>query len=396
MEERATTLSMKRFQGASKMKPTFREILSTTMFSALLALGIPAGRAQAPSATAQPSSAPTVAPQTSSQLDALVAPIALYPDALVAQVLGAATFPDQLAIADYWLGQNKSLTGDALAKAVDQQSWDPSVKALTQFPDVLDDLAKNLAWTSSLGEAFHNQQADVMAAVQAMRAKAQAAGNLKSTAQVKVVQQTPQTIVIQPANPQVVYVPQYNPALVYGVPYVVPLYRPRVVIAAAPISFGVGIAIGGGFGGGFVGGFGGGFGWGFHSWNCNWGGGGGGGTVIYNHNTYISNNSWHGGHTTYNNYHPWNGGSRGPGGGHTYSPDGGRRGFNGDSGRQFGRPGGERSNSFAGDRDRSRGGRDGWASRAEQNRGRSSMRSGGMRTRSAQMRAPRSGGGRRR
>src|SRR5580698_4893444 len=176
------------------------------------------------------------APQTAAELDALVAPIALYPDSLVAQVLGAATYPDQVAIADYWLGQNKNLTGAALAQAVDKQSWDPSVKALTQFPDVLDDLAHNLAWASSLGEAFHNQQADVMAAVQVMRAKAQTAGTLKSTPEVKVVQQAPQTIVIQPANPQVVYVPQYNPTLVYGAPVVVPLYTPPVAIAAATVS----------------------------------------------------------------------------------------------------------------------------------------------------------------
>jgi thiol:disulfide interchange protein len=106
----------------------------------------------------------------------LVAPIALYPDALVAQVLAASTNPDQVAFADDWLHQNSNLTGAALAQAVDQQSWDPSVKALTQFPSVMDTLAKNLPWTSSLGQAYENQQAEVMAAVQAMRAKAQAAG----------------------------------------------------------------------------------------------------------------------------------------------------------------------------------------------------------------------------
>src|SRR5271170_3336038 len=157
-----------------------------------------------------PTPAPPAAPPlTPAQLNALVAPIALYPDALVAQVLGAATFPDQVAFADDWVAQNKTLTGTALTQAVDQQTWDPSVKALTQFPTVLDDLAKNLAWTSSLGQAFDNQQADVMAAVQTMRAQAQAAGNLKSTSEIQVVQQSPQTIVIQPANPDEVYVPQY-------------------------------------------------------------------------------------------------------------------------------------------------------------------------------------------
>ena len=111
---------------------------------------------------------PAPAPLSSDQLDALVAPIALYPDALVAQVLAASTNPDQLAYADDWLAQNRSLTGAALAQAVDQQSWDPSIKALTQFSSVLDNLAHNLSWTSSLGQAFANQQSDVMAAVQAL------------------------------------------------------------------------------------------------------------------------------------------------------------------------------------------------------------------------------------
>ena len=110
-----------------------------------------------------------------------MAPIALYPDALVAQILSAATFPDQVAVANNWLQQNKSLTGSALMKAVNGQTWDPSVKALTQFPSVLNNMAQNLAWTSQLGEAYHNQQADVMTAVQTLRAQAKAAGNLKST-----------------------------------------------------------------------------------------------------------------------------------------------------------------------------------------------------------------------
>ena len=106
-----------------------------------------------------------------------------------------------------------------LMQAVDKQPWDPSVKAITQFPSVLDNLAKNLSWTSALGEAYHTQAADVMSAVQVLRAKAQAAGNLKSGSQITVVQQSPQMIVIQPANPQVVYVPQYNPTVVYGTPF---------------------------------------------------------------------------------------------------------------------------------------------------------------------------------
>ena len=247
---------------------------------------------------------PAPAPLSSDQLDALVAPIALYPDALVAQVLAASTNPDQLAYADDWLAQNRSLTGAALAQAVDQQSWDPSIKALTQFSSVLDNLAHNLSWTSSLGQAFANQQSDVMAAVQAMRAKAQAAGTLQSNSQIIVTQPASSTIVIQPANPQVVYVPQYNPAVVYGAPVVVPMYvAPPLPVASFGLYFGSGITIGATFGGG---------GW----------GGGGGSTIIYNHNTYINNHTWN--NTHYNGYHPWaNNSGYHPGTDTHYGPNGG-------------------------------------------------------------------------
>ena len=194
------------------------------------------------------------------------APIALYPDALVAQILSAATFPDQVAVADNWLQQNKNLSGSALAQAVNAQSWDPSVKALTEFPSVLDKMAQSLAWTSSLGEAYHNQQADVMNAVQTLRAQAKAAGNLKSGPQITVVQQAPQTIVIQPTNPQVVYVPQYNPTIVYGTPYVTPGYSTGDLVATGLLSFGAGMAVGAMMSGGCCG-------WGYSSWNCYWHGG---------------------------------------------------------------------------------------------------------------------------
>ena len=157
------------------------------------------------------------APLTTQEIDSLVSPIALYPDALVAQILSAATFPDQIAVANYWLQQNKSLTGSALMQAVDKQSWAPSVKALTQFPTVLNNMAQNLSWTSQLGEAYHNQASEVMAAVQVLRKQAQAAGNLKTTTQQTVKTETQngtQVIVIQPSNPQVVYIPSYNPTVV--------------------------------------------------------------------------------------------------------------------------------------------------------------------------------------
>jgi len=265
---------------------------------------------------------PAPAPLSSDQLNSLVAPIALYPDALVAQVLAAATNPDQIAYADDWLAQNRNLTGAALGQAVDQQSWGPSVKALTQFPSVLDNLARNLSWTSSLGQAFANQQDDVMAAVQVMRAKAQAAGTLQSNSQITVTQPASSTIVIQPANPQVVYVPQYNPAVIYGAPVVVPMYvTPPLPVASFGLYFGSGITIGARFGGG---GWGGGFGWGWRSWNVNWGGGwgGGGSTIIYNHNTYINNHTWN--NTHYNGYHTWaNNSGYHPGTDTHYGPNGG-------------------------------------------------------------------------
>ncbi len=227
------------------------------------------------------------APLSAQELQQLVAPIALYPDSLVAQILGAATFPDQVAVAASWLKQYSSVTGPILMQAVDAQPWDPSVKALTQFPSVLDNLAKNLAWTSSLGEAYHTQAAEVMAAVQVLRAKALAAGNLKSGQQLTVVQQSPQVIVIQPVNPQVVYVPMYNPAVVYGYPYVVPayVYVPPPA-GAAVVAFGVGVAVGAMMAGGS-------YAWGYSSWNCGWHGTT---AVVYHGGTYYGNSAWHGGY----------------------------------------------------------------------------------------------------
>ena len=229
------------------------------------------------------------APMSESELRALVAPIALYPDNLVAEVLAAATFPDQVAIASYWLQQHKDLTGEALTQAVDGQSWDASVKALTQFPSVLGNMAKSLSWTSQLGEAYHTQKAEVMGAIQSLRAQAKTAGNLKSTPQMTVVQQSPQTIVIEPANPQVVYVPQYNPAIIYGYPYVTPGYTAGDVAVASAISFGAGVALGALASGG----------WGWHAWGCNWAGG----AVVYNHNAFYGNTAWHGGYV--GGYHPY-------------------------------------------------------------------------------------------
>src|SRR6202030_3904825 len=129
---------------------------------------------------------PQAAQQSSEQLQQLVAPIALYPDTLIAQILSAATYPDQVVEAGRWREQHKDLQGEQLAQEVDKQSWDPSVKALTQFPAVLANMNQNLAWTSELGDAYVNQQKEVTQAIQTMRERAKQAGNLKTTTQEKV------------------------------------------------------------------------------------------------------------------------------------------------------------------------------------------------------------------
>jgi uncharacterized membrane protein YgcG len=243
-----------------------------------------------PAAPAQPVPAP--APQQSTQdLDQLVAPIALYPDALVAQILAAATYPSQIVVADRWLQQHQDLKGDALAKAVDAQSWDPGVKALTQYPGLLGMMDKNLSWTSSLGEAYENGQQNVLDAVQVMRRRAQQAGNLKSTQQESVTTQG-NTIVIEPANPQVVYVPEYDPWVVYGDPlafYPGWIGVPGFFFDGPGIGFGVGIGIG----------LFGGFGWGWHSWGADWHGHGvmHGGHPYASHSRDFGNrNGFGGGH----------------------------------------------------------------------------------------------------
>jgi uncharacterized membrane protein YgcG len=352
------------------------------------------------------------APQSAAELQSLVAPIALYPDALVAQILTASTFPDEVAIANYWMQQNKSLTGSALMQAVNKQSWDASVKALTEFPSVLTNLSNNLTWTSSLGEAYHDQQAEVMTAIQTLRAQAKAAGNLKSSSQITVVQQSPQTIVIQPANPQIVYVPEYNPTVVYGTPYTTPGYSAGDVAAAGIIGFGAGIAVGALMSGGCCG-------WGYSSWNCGWHGT----AVVYHGGAYYGNSAWHGGYynggyhggygynnaynhsnnynnsynhsNNYNNFDRSNNANSYKGGGNTYNRNvNNTANVNRQSAQNFqsshpsasnswaqhGNSSSGRSNAFSGMSGHSGGfgGGGGWSSRAESSRGWGSMRSSGF------------------
>lgn len=229
-------------------------------------------------------------PQGPQELEQLVAPIALYPDSLVAQTLAASTYPQQVQEAEGWMQQYGNQPPEQLAAAVNQMPWDPSVKALTQFPQVLEMLARGQQWTIALGNAYYNQPADVMGAVQSMRYRAREAGQLRDTSQQVIVQDGPQ-IIIQPANPEVVYVPYYDPWVVYGAPIspFVGFYRPP---PPPGLAIGIGIGIGFGVGIGLLA-FGH-FGWGYHAWAPNWRSN----TIIVNHNTYISRST-----TVYNRGH---------------------------------------------------------------------------------------------
>jgi hypothetical protein len=158
---------------------------------------------------------PQAQPLDAVQLEQLVAPIALYPDRLVAQVLAASTYPNQVADADQWRQTQRYASPDQIAAGADVQNWDPSVKALTAFPQVLAQMDRNLQWTTDLGNAYYNQPQDVLEAVQVMRRRAQQAGNLQSTPQ-QAVHYEQGYVQLMPVNPQVVYVPTYNPWTVYG------------------------------------------------------------------------------------------------------------------------------------------------------------------------------------
>jgi hypothetical protein len=209
-----------------------------------------------------PIAPPAPSPKSAADLEQMVAPIALYPDELVAQILAASTYPDQVVEADRWLDANPNLKGKELAEQVDQQPWDESVKALTAFQSVLANMDKNLSWTSSLGEAYVNQQQEVMDAVQRMRQKAKTAGNLQSNDQVKVKEKD-NDIEIEPADADVVYVPEYDPWLVYG-PGLVAwpgwYWYPGLYFVGPGIGFGLGFGIG----------WYGGFGWGWGHWGFDW------------------------------------------------------------------------------------------------------------------------------
>ncbi|MBM3646640.1 MAG: DUF3300 domain-containing protein [Alphaproteobacteria bacterium] len=230
-------------------------------------------------------------PFTSEQLDQLLAPIALYPDALLSQVLMAASYPLEVVEAARWSQANPTLKGDAAVAAVKDKDWDVSVKSLVAFPQVLDMMNKNLDWTRKLGDAMIGQQKEVADAVQRLRARAVAAGNLKSTPQQKVTTQTSgsaSAVVIEPTNPEVIYVPYYNPSWAYG-PWPYPAYPPPYyppppnygAMLMAGMMFGLGVAAGAAM---------------FGGWHWGWSGGGWGNsytTVNVNKATHIGANNFY-------------------------------------------------------------------------------------------------------
>ena len=257
-----------------------------SLLSILCILALVPGDTLAYRSSSLQATASTTQSQTSKippeQLDSLVAPIALYPDPLLAQTLAASTYPLEIIQLQQWLEKNKNLKDKALADAVAKQGWDPSIQAMAALPDVVKRLADDIQWTTDLGNAFLAQQSDVMDAVQRMRKKAQDKGNLKSTEQQKVetrVIESKPVIIVEQANPQVVYVPSYDPVVVYGpafYPYP-PIYYPPAGYYAAglAVSFGVGVMMGAFWSGG----------WG---WGCGWGGNN---DITINRNNNFNRNS---------------------------------------------------------------------------------------------------------
>lgn len=240
-------------------------------FKALVSIGIVlAAFASVSHAQTTAASQPDSSAIKQEELDQMLAPLALYPDSLLSQILMASTYPLEIVQADRWVKANSNLKDDALAKALESQKWDPSVKSLVNFPDVLASLSENLDWTTKIGDAFIADQKAVLATVQKLRGKAKEAGNLQSTEKMIVKTEPPvagsstEVIVIQSADPQVVYVPTYDPAVVYGgwwyPSYPPPVYyRPPGYYAGAAVSFGVGVACGAAWG----------YAWGGCDWNNN-------------------------------------------------------------------------------------------------------------------------------
>jgi hypothetical protein len=253
------------------------DLSSFSMWGVLFAALLIASGGQLLAAQQPPELPPPNQALAPNQLDDLVAPVALYPDPLVSQILVAATYPLELVQALQWLQRNPGLSGADLTQAAQQQNWDPSIQALVVFPDLVKRLNQDITWTTNLGNAFLNQQADVMDAVQRMRSKAEQAGKLSSTSQQTVTNTNDSgqpVIEIEPANPQVIYLPNYDPAYIWGPS----LYYPYAswYYPGGYFGFGIGIPIGMYFGGGWGG-------WGGWGWHPGWG----------SHNVIVNNNFIH-------------------------------------------------------------------------------------------------------
>ncbi|MGA8402786.1 MAG: DUF3300 domain-containing protein, partial [Stellaceae bacterium] len=235
------------------MKHLYESVFSGALMALLAATPLPTYAQTTPQAPtpAEARAALNPAPSqfTNAQLDQMVAPIALYPDQLLTQVLMAATFPDQLVDAQKWLAdsRNASLKGDDLANALQPLPWDPSVKSLVAFPQLIAMMTNHLDWTQALGQAFATQEVQVFARVQFLRERAVKAGQLKSTPQL-AVRHEESDIIIEPTDPNEIYVPVYNPAEVYGTwpdndypPVYIP---PPPGFYNGPISAGIGYSVG--------------------------------------------------------------------------------------------------------------------------------------------------------
>jgi hypothetical protein len=267
-----------------------RKSLRTGLAQVLIAVLCGAGPSFDRGLLAQDAPAPPPTPPppgqtlTPDQLDGLVAPIALYPDPLISQILVASTYPLEVVEAYQWMQRINKLKGSALTEAVQQQNWDPSVQALVVFPEVMKRLNQDVKWTTNLGNAFLAQQGDTMDAIQRMRQKAQDAGKLTSSTQQRVVQSTDAgrpVIEIVPADPEVIYVPAYDPAWIWGPAlwYPYPGWDWPVYGSGIYFGFGAGIGIGAYFGG-----WG---GWGGWGWRPGWGG-----RTVFVNNTFITRNNF--------------------------------------------------------------------------------------------------------
>jgi hypothetical protein len=249
-------------------------VLALVAFTVLGSAAVCGAQGQPSPAQEQQSQAVPASQQilSTDQLDNLVAPIALYPDPLLSQILVASTYPIEVVEAIQWMQQNKNLQGQAAVDAARQQSWDPSVQALVAVPDALEKLNQDIRWTTDLGNAFLAQESDVMSAVQRMRLRAQTNGRLASTQQQKVITQDQggqQVVIIEPADPDVIYVPAYDPFYVWGPP--VYGFYPPLFYPAFGFGFGAGYDLGycfAGWGG-----------WGYWGWGPNW----------YGHSVFVNN-----------------------------------------------------------------------------------------------------------